>query len=230
MGISFTWLGHSAFEMTIDGHLVAFDPFLSNNPTAAVKPEALIPEIIFLSHAHDDHLGDTVAIAKRAKSLVVANFEICTWMGNHGVKDHHAQNPGGGYDHGFVHAKLTMAHHSSSFPDGAYGGEPTGFLLTPKETRKRIYFAGDTALFLDMQLIGEEGIELAFLPIGDNYTMGPTDSLRAIRMIKPKFVVPMHYNTWDDINQDVDDWARRVRSETEAEPIVLQPGGSYTLQ
>jgi L-ascorbate metabolism protein UlaG (beta-lactamase superfamily) len=229
MAVSFTWLGHSAFAVDIDGHSVLFDPFLTGNPLAATTADQVSAEIIFLSHAHGDHLGDTVDIAKRTNAKVVSNFEIGTWIRAKGVNRVHQQNPGGGFDHGFVHAKWTIAHHSSSFPDGTYGGQPNGFILTALESGVRMYFAGDTALFLDMQLIGDHGIDVAFLPIGDNFTMGPEDSLRAIQFIRPRLVVPMHYNTFDLIAQDAGSWANRVSSETDAQPIVLDPGGSYRL-
>ena len=227
MSISFRWLGHSAFAMEIDGHNVLFDPFLTGNPLAAAAPEELDAEIIFLTHAHGDHLGDTVAIAKRTGALVVANAEIANWMGKQGVKAH-GQNTGGSFDHGFVTAKQTIAFHSSSFPDGSHGGDPNGFVLTTKN-RQRLYFAGDTALFSDMQLIGEAGIDVAFLPIGDNFTMGPDDALQAVKYIRPKFVVPMHYNTFGAIAVDVAGWANRINNETGAQPIILDPGGVYHL-
>ncbi len=228
MAITITWLGHSAFALNLEGHSVLLDPFLTGNPVAAASADALNPEIIFLSHAHGDHLGDTVAIAKRTGAKVVSNFEIGNWLMQQGIQNVHQQNPGGGFNHGFVHARWTVAFHSSSFPDGTYGGEPNGFILTTLGGRK-LYFAGDTALFSDMKLIGDYGIDVAFLPIGDNFTMGPEDSLRAIEFIRPQFVLPMHYNTWPPIAQDAKKWAQRVRSGTSAQPVVLDPGGSYTL-
>ncbi len=227
MTIKITWLGHSAFKLEADGHTILIDPFLTGNPLAAAKPQDLNPEIIFLSHAHGDHLGDTVDIAKRTGALVVSNAEISYWMTAQGVEKVHGQNPGGGYQHGFVHAKFTVAHHSSSFPDGSYGGVACGFVLTL--AGKRLYFAGDTALFSDMRLIGDQVIDLAFLPIGDNFTMGPEDSLRAINYIRPRAVIPMHYKTWPPIDQDVSEWGNAVNNETTAQPIVLDPGASYTL-
>jgi L-ascorbate metabolism protein UlaG (beta-lactamase superfamily) len=230
MSITFTWLGHSAFAVDIDGHPILFDPFLTNNPLAAASPRELNPEIIFLSHAHGDHLGDTVDIAKRTGAKVVANFEIASWMGRHGVQDTHGQNPGGSFDHGFVTAKWTVAFHSSSFPDGTYGGEPNGFVLTSNANGRRLYFAGDTALFSDMKLIGDMGIDVAFLPIGDNFTMGPDDALLAVSFLRPRLVVPMHYKTWALIDQDAGRWANRVSSETDAQPIVLDPGQSYRVE
>lgn len=227
MSVSVTWLGHSAFALDIEGHPVLIDPFLTGNPLAAASADQVAAEIIFLSHAHGDHLGDTVDIAKRTGAKVVANAEIQAWMHAHGVQNAHAQNSGGGFDHGFVHARWTVAHHSSTFPDGASGGSANGFVLTAKGSGMTLYFAGDTALFSDMQLIGDYGIDVAFLPIGDNFTMGPEDSIRAIQYIRPKYVFPMHYNTFDVIAVDVVAWANRVSSETGAQPIVLDPGGTY---
>ena len=133
-------------------------------------------------------------------------------------------NPGGGIEQPFGHVKFTIAHHSSSMPDGSYGGVPGGFLLS--STSARVYFACDTALFLDMKLIGSGGLDLAVLPIGDLYTMGPDDSIDAIKLLNPKRVAPCHYNTWPPIAQDAAAWAERVRSHTAAEPIVLEPGGT----
>ncbi len=227
MSIKITWLGHSAFTLEADGHTYVIDPFLTDNPLAAAKPEDLNPEIIFLSHAHGDHLGDTVDIAKRTGALVVTNFEVAEWLKKQGVENVHGQNPGGGCQHGLVHAKFTVAHHSSSFPDGSYGGVACGFVLTL--AGKRLYFAGDTALFSDMRLIGDQVIDLAFLPIGDNFTMGPEDSLQAINYIRPRAVIPMHYKTWPPIDQDVSEWGNAVNNETTAQPIVLDPGASYLL-
>lgn len=227
MSITFTWLGHSAFTFDIDGRKFVIDPFLTGNPLAAAKPEEIDAELVFLTHAHGDHSADAIAIAKRTGAKIVSNAEIAGWAGEQGVESH-GMNTGGGYDFEIVHATQTIAFHSSSFPDGRYGGNPNGFIFrTPSS--ERIYFAGDTALFSDMQLIGEAGIDIAFLPIGDNYTMGPDDALRAIDFIKPRYVVPMHYNTFPVIMVDVAGWANRVSSETSAQPIVLDPGGSYTL-
>lgn len=227
MSVRFTWLGHSAFQFEFDSHKVLLDPFLTGNPLAAGSPDELEAEIIFLTHAHGDHTADALSIARRTGAKIVSNAEIAGWASRQGV-DSHGMNTGGGYDFGFVHAKQTPALHSSSFPDGTYGGNPNGFIFTTQSGQK-VYFAGDTGLFSDMSLIGAEGIDMAFLPIGDNFTMGPLDSLTAIKLIKPKVVVPMHYNTFPVIMVDVAGWANRVSSETDAQPIVLDPGGSYSL-
>ncbi|MBL8118891.1 MAG: metal-dependent hydrolase [Anaerolineae bacterium] len=227
MGIKITWLGHSAFALELDGHLVLVDPFLTGNPLAAAHADDLNPEMIFLSHAHGDHLGDTVSIARRTGAVVVSNADICGWLNKQGLDNVHPGNSGGGWDHGFVHCKFTVAHHSSSFPDGSYGGNANGFVFSV--AGKRLYYAGDTALFSDMSLIGDMGIDLAFLPIGDNFTMGPDDSLLAIKYIRPRYVIPMHYKTWPIIDQDASQWAHRVNSDTSAQPIVLDPGASHIL-
>ena len=229
MAIGLTWLGHSAFQADIDGHPVLFDPFLTGNPPATASADAMRAEIIFLSHAHGDHYGDTVAIAKRTGARVVANFEIASYIAKQGVAETSGQNPGGSFNYGFVTAKWTIAFHSSSFPDGTYGGQPNGFILTANQSAQRPYFAGDTALFSDMTLIGEHGIDIAILPIGDYFTMGIDDAIKAVRFIRPRYVLPMHYNTFPPIAQDAQAWAQLVRSETEAEPIVLAPGESWSL-
>ena len=227
MATTLTWLGHAAFALDIDGKHVLIDPFLTDNPAASVKPEAVAADFILVSHGHGDHVGDALAIARRTKAVVISNAEIAGWFSKQGVKTH-AQHLGGGHDHPFGYLKLTPAMHGSALPDGSYGGNPAGFLLTLPEG-KRLYFACDTGLFGDMALIGDEGIEVAALPIGDNFTMGPDDALRAVKLIRPAHVIPIHYNTWGLIAQDADAWAARVRSETQAVPHVLKPGQSLTI-
>lgn len=228
MSIKLTWLGHSAFALDVDGHPVVFDPYLTGNPLASSSPDSLAAEYILLSHGHFDHLGDTVAIAQRTGASVVTNFEIGNWLQAQGVEKTVGLNVGGGVDCGFMFLRSTPAIHSSSLPDGSNGGLSCGYVLTTP-VGLRLYYSGDTALFSDMQLIGDMGIDLAFLPIGDYFTMGPDDSLKAIEYIRPKVVVPMHYNTFPPIMQEASTWANRVSSETSAQPIVLDPGNSYTL-
>jgi L-ascorbate metabolism protein UlaG (beta-lactamase superfamily) len=230
MAISFTWLGHSAFAFDIDGHAVVIDPFLTGNPLAAARHEDLSAEVILLSHAHADHLGDTVPLAKRTGARVVTTFEVGQYLFEQGVTDVHQGNPGGSVDLGFMTVKYTIAFHSSSFPDGRYGGVPVGFLMHTRDSNKRLYYANDTALFSDMQLIGQRAIDVAFLPIGDTFTMGIADSIQAIKWLRPRFVVPMHYNTFDVIAQPVHEWAQRVANETDAQPVVLDPGNTYLVQ
>jgi len=229
MVIQVTWLSHAGFALQIGTHRILIDPFLSGNPLAPAKPTDLDADFILLSHGHGDHIGDAPAIARRTGATVVANNEIGGWLrAKHRLEHVHGINPGGGVKLPFGRVELTIAHHSSSLPDGSYGGQPNGILIKT-DAGPKIYHAGDTAAFLDMQLIGDEGIDLALLPIGDYYTMGIDGSLKAIALLRPKVVIPMHYNTFDAIAQDVTLWARRVQNETDARPVVLDPGGSFTL-
>lgn len=229
MTIQITWLSHSAFHLAIEGHKILIDPFLTGNPLAVASADEIEADFILLSHAHGDHVGDTVTIAKRTGATVVANNETGLWLRNkHGVENVHTLNTGGGVQLPFGRVELTIAYHSSSLPDGSYGGQPNGILIFTNEG-KNLYHAGDTTVFLDMQLIGEHGIDLAMLPIGDYFTMGPDGSLKAIELIKPKAVIPMHYNTFDPIAQDAGAWAMRVQNETPAKPVVLDPGGSFQV-
>lgn len=225
--MNLTWLGHACWSIATGQHTLVVDPFLDDNPTAAVKSDAVAADFILLTHGHADHVADAAKIAKRTGANVVANFEICEWLGKQGVGSTTPMNLGGGVNLPFGRVKMTVALHSSTLPDGTPGGNPGGFLLTIGGLR--IYIAGDTALFSDMQLIGRGGIDLAILPIGDVFTMGPDDAIEAIHLLKPKRVAPSHYNTWPPIVQDARHWAERVSRETQATPFVLEPGGMITL-
>jgi L-ascorbate metabolism protein UlaG (beta-lactamase superfamily) len=229
MSIQVTWLGHSGFQLVIGDHHVLIDPFLTGNPLAAADPATIEADYILLSHGHSDHVSDAPAIAQRTGATVVANFEVGSWVQNqHNVEHVHTLNPGGGVQLPFGRVELTIAHHSSSLPDGSYGGQPNGILLFTTEG-KTLYHAGDTTVFYEMQLIGAHGIALAILPIGDYFTMGIRDSLKAIEFLKPETVIPMHYNTFDPIAQDAAAWAQQVNNKTSAKPIVLDPGDTYEV-
>jgi L-ascorbate metabolism protein UlaG (beta-lactamase superfamily) len=229
MAIQITWFGHNCWSIESAGKTVLLDPFLNDSPTSPVKADAVKADFILLSHGHEDHVGDCLAIAKRTGAVVLANFEVGQWLGKKGVAGDRivGLNPGGGVQQPFAHVKFTIAHHSSSMPDGSYGGVAGGFLLTLDGTR--VYFACDTALFLDMKLIASSGLDLAVLPIGDRFTMGPDDAIDAVKLLNPKRVAPCHYNTWPMIAQDATAWAERVRSHTAAEPTILEPGGKIAL-
>jgi L-ascorbate metabolism protein UlaG (beta-lactamase superfamily) len=219
------WLGHACLLIESDGKRVLIDPFLTGNPMAAAKPEEFEADVILVSHGHEDHLGDTLAIARRTGATVVANYELGSWLKGQGLTKVHGMQHGGGCQvDPDIHVKLTVAFHGSTLPGGGYGGNPCGFLVSFADG-SRIYDAADTALFGDMKLIGEGGLDLAILPIGDYFTMGPDDAIRAIKLLQPKAVLPIHYNTFPPIQQDVQAWAERVREETSATPLVPEPGG-----
>ena len=227
MSIKLTWYSHACFLIETDASTLLVDPFIKGNPLSPVSVEDLNPDYILVSHGHGDHLGDTIEIAKRTGATVVANFEISSWLGNQGVDNLHPQHIGGSFSYPWGKVKLTIAHHGSALPDGSYGGNPCGFLFYIEG--KKIYHACDTGLFYDMKLIGEEGIDLAILPIGDNFTMGPSDALRAVRLIEPSRVIPIHYNTFDVIRQDAATWVSDVEKHTGSTATVLQPGDHLIL-
>lgn len=227
MATELTWLGHGTWSIKTAAHTVLLDPFLDDNPSSPLKAEDVSPDFILASHGHFDHVADAAKIAQRTGAQVIGIFEVCQWLNGQGAENVHGMNIGGGYDFPFGRVKLTQAIHSSTMPDGSPGGEPAGFLLHLSDGI--VYFACDTALFSDMQLIGKAGIDLAILPIGDNFTMGPDDAVEAVKLLKPKRVAPAHYNTWPVISQDPHAWASLVTKHTAAEPIVLQPGGKISL-
>lgn len=227
MATELTWLGHGSWSIRSCGQHILLDPFLDENPQSPVKASAVEADFILVSHGHFDHIADAPQIAKRTGATVIANFEICQWLAGQGVKKTHAQNIGGSFEHPFGRVKMTIAHHSSMLPDGSNGGVAAGFLISFPEGK--VYFACDTGLFLDMKQIGAGGLDLAVLPIGDNFTMGPEDALEAIRLLEPRRAVPVHVGTWELIAQDVEAWARSVRESTSAEPVLLQPGEHITL-
>jgi L-ascorbate metabolism protein UlaG (beta-lactamase superfamily) len=220
------FLGHSAVLVSDGDTRILIDPFLTGNPVAAARPDELEPTAILLSHGHNDHLGDTVAIAKRTGAQAVGIFEVATYLQQQGVQAH-GMSIGGGHMFLWGWVKLTQAWHGSTFIDdeGRFHtmGTPAGLLLRLKDG-KLLYHAGDTGLFGDMALIGRHGIDLALLPIGDNFTMGPDDALEAVKLLQPRTVVPIHYNTFPVIQQDPHAWAARVQAETSARCVVLEPG------
>ena len=225
MPVKLTYHGHAAWSIESDGRKILIDPFFTDNPLADTSADKVEADFILVSHAHGDHLGDTIAIAKRTNATVISNFEIYNYCVQQGVNAH-PMHIGGGFDFPFGRVKLTIAHHGSSFPDGSYGGNPCGFIL--QTGGKTIYDAADTALFYDMKLIGDQyALDAALLPIGDNFTMGPEDALQAVEFLHPKLVIPIHYNTFDPIKQDADAFARRCQDEKGVSCVVLKPGDTH---
>jgi L-ascorbate metabolism protein UlaG (beta-lactamase superfamily) len=221
-----TYFSHSAWMIETNGHTILIDPFLDDNPTSPVKSKDVKADFIIITHAHGDHVGDSIPIAKAHNATVISNFEIANWCGEQGVTAH-PLHIGGAREFPFGKVKLTQAFHGSSFPDGSYGGMPAGVLLALEG--KTIYHSGDTCLFGDMKLIGEmNSIDIALLPIGDNFTMGLDDAIKAVEFLKPKKVFPMHYKTFDVIDVDPNAFVSRVK-EMGIEAQVLDYGGSINF-
>jgi len=215
------FLGQSCITIQDSDHKIIIDPFLTGNPLAGAKQEDIECSHILLTHGHGDHFGDTIEIAKRNDATVIATYELASFCGSKGL-NFHPMHIGGAYDFDFGRVKLTIAHHGGGFGENAeiYTGPPVGFLITMGG--KTIYNAGDTCLFYDMKLIGEMNqIDLAFLPIGDNFTMGINDAAKAVEFLKPEKVVPVHYNTFPLIEQDPQKFAEKVKT---AEAIIMNPG------
>lgn len=229
MAVKYTFVGHGTHMLDIGGKQVLIDPFFTSNPMTEVSADSVNPDFILVSHGHFDHVEDLISIAKRTGAKVISNFEIVGWVQKQGIPEEqtHPQHIGGGFTHEFGHLKLAIAHHGSGLPDGSYGGNPAGLIITAEG--KRLYFACDTALFLEMELYGNTGIDLFVSPIGDNFTMGPDDALEAVKLVKPKVAVPCHYNTWPPIEQDANAWAKHVEAQTDTKVRVLSPGESLDV-
>jgi len=222
-----TFLGHSCIEISNKDYTVFIDPFITGNPAAIItKDDVKKCDYIILTHGHGDHYGDTDFLAEKFGSTVLATFELATYTAKKGIKTHEL-NIGGGFNFPVGRVKLTPAHHSSSTPDGNYAGEPAGVIVNIDG--KTIYHAGDTSLFNDMKITGDTNkIDFAFLPIGDNYTMGVDDAVKATEFLKADTVIPVHYNTFDLIKADVEDFKRKVESIGK-KCLILKPGESINL-
>lgn len=221
-----TFHGHSCVMVTDGTNNIIIDPFISGNPQATIKAEDVKVNYILLTHGHGDHLGDAVPIAKANKATIIAPNELAVYVAKQGAEAHN-MHIGGAYNFPFGRVKLTIAHHGSAAGDGLeYTGNPCGFLITMDG--KTIYHSGDTSLFYDMKLIGEmNSIDLAFLPIGDNFTMGIDDAVKAVEFLKPKKVVPIHYKTWPVIDTEPKEFAEKAKSL--AEVVIVEPGGSIEI-
>jgi L-ascorbate metabolism protein UlaG (beta-lactamase superfamily) len=203
-----TYLSHSAWLVETDNYTIAIDPFLSGNPTATAAATDIDADFIIVTHGHGDHLGDAIPMAKSNDGTIITNFEIANYCSNEGANAH-PMHIGGAHEFPFGNVKLTPAWHGSSFADGSYAGTPAGVLLTIEG--KTIYHTGDTGLFLDMKLIAEMNpVDVLLVNIGDNFTMGIDDAVKAVEFIKPKLVIPMHYKTFDVIDVDPNEFIGKV--------------------
>jgi L-ascorbate metabolism protein UlaG (beta-lactamase superfamily) len=219
--------GHSFVQIETGKHSIAIDPFITGNPLAKIKPDDVKCDYIILTHGHGDHFGDTIAIAKKNNAEVIATYELANHAESKGVRFVHTMNIGGAYNFPFGRVKLTIAHHSSSTPDGSFAGDPAGVLLYLDGVT--IYHAGDTALFYDMKLIGEmNNIDYAFLPIGDNFTMGVDDAVKAAEFINAKNIIPVHYNTFDIVKADENEFRKKLESIGK-NCIIMNPGDEIKL-
>ena len=215
--------GHACFSITHNQQTLLFDPFFTDNPFQIAKLENIHADYVFVSHGHFDHLGDALEIAKRCGATLVSTAEIAHLATENGCKSH-AMHLGGTHNFDFGLVRITLAFHGSGIP----GGHACGFIV--KLPNKTIYFAGDTALFGDMQLLGQlEKIDYALLPIGDNFTMGPADATLACKLLNANNVIPIHYNTWPIIAQDPLKFKQAVEQQGYAQVLILNPGETLTL-
>ncbi|MGA8028771.1 MAG: metal-dependent hydrolase [Bryobacteraceae bacterium] len=225
--IEITWLGHATFELRFDsGEVLVMDPWIEGNPKYPEGHKIKKVDAIAISHAHFDHINDVIPLAKKFQPKVVGIFETTTWLEKKGVKNTVGINKGGSVDLGFVTLTMTHAIHSCAIKDGdelIYGGEAAGYVLTLRDGR-RAYFAGDTAVFSDMALIQEiYEPELAFLPIGDHFTMGTHEAAHAARLLKVKKVIPMHYGTFPALTGRPEELADKLKKNS-IEVWTLKPG------
>ena len=223
-----TYHGHSAVSIETETHKILMDPFITGNELSDLDPNTVEADVILLTHGHGDHVGDTFAIAERTGAQIVAINELAVYLNQKGLNAH-GMNIGGAYDFDFGNVKFTQAFHSSSYEeeDGTfiYTGMPAGIILTVGD--KVLYHVGDTGLFSDLKLIGERhDIDVALVPIGDNFTMGPEDALVAADWINAKTVIPVHYNTFPVIEQDGDAFAEKVKT---GKGLALKVGETFEL-
>ena len=223
-----TYYGHSCFAVKTAGRTLLFDPFITPNELARNIDFNKVPaDFVLISHGHFDHLADAVAIAKRTGALIISNYEITVWLGHQGVSKTHPLNHGGGAHFDFGRAKFTPAIHSSGLPDGAYGGNPGGFLIETVDGA--FYYSGDTALTYDMKLIGESTrLRFAALPIGDNFTMGVEDAIKAAEFVRCDEILGLHYNTFPPIRIDTAEAVRKFKA-AQKHLHLLEPGKSHTF-
>jgi L-ascorbate metabolism protein UlaG (beta-lactamase superfamily) len=223
-----TYYGHACFGVEVADKNLLFDPFITPNELARnVQVDRVPADYILISHGHMDHVADAASIAKRTGALLISNFEVITWYNQQGIEKTHPLNHGGSHRFDFGRVKFVNAIHSSSLPDGTYGGNPGGFVVESPEGN--FYYSGDTALTMDMKLIGESTrLKFAALPLGDNFTMDVEDAIRAADFVKCKEVLALHYNTFPPIAVNMLDAQKRFRAAGK-DLIVIPPGGTHSF-
>jgi L-ascorbate metabolism protein UlaG (beta-lactamase superfamily) len=220
-----TFLGHAVFLLDNGQKRIIIDPYISGNPLATAKPEEIKVDYIIVTHGHSDHLGDAIEIAKNNDATIIAVAELARFCSSKGTKAH-GLGIGGSYSFPFGKVKLTIAHHTS-FIEGHCIGAAVGVIVTMDS--KNVYHCGDTGLFYDMKLIGEmTPIDLMLVPIGDNYTMGIDDAVKAVELCNPKVAVPMHYNTFGLIKADPDIFADKV-NKIGKKALIVKPGETIDI-
>lgn len=225
-----TYYGHSCFSVDVGGINLLFDPFITGNPAAKnIDISTIKADYILISHGHQDHVLDVEAIAKNTGAKLISNYEIISWFAEKGLTNGHGMNLGGAFTFDFGKVKYVNAIHSSSMPDGSYGGNPGGFVITPTNSRTSFYYSGDTALTYDMKLIGEtEEIEFALLPIGDNFTMGARDAVRCAELVGTHTIIGLHYDTFPPIKIDIAK-TRQLFDETGKSLLLLDIGETLDI-
>ncbi len=221
-----TYYGHSCFAAQIANRTLLFDPFISGNDLAKhIDPNSIPADYILISHGHSDHMADAGQIAKRTGATLISNYELTVWFGKQGLQKSHPLNHGGGHQFDFGRVKFVNAIHSSSLPDGTYGGNPGGFVVESSEGN--FYYSGDTALTMDMKLIGDSAkLKFAALCIGDNFTMDVQDALRAAEFVRCDEILGLHYNTFPPIKIDAEAAVKKFEA-AHKHLILLPPGKSH---
>ncbi|MEZ5358705.1 MAG: metal-dependent hydrolase [Candidatus Zixiibacteriota bacterium] len=226
--LKLTFLGHSCVYATDGKYKIIIDPFLDKNPQATIASKDIDVDYILATHGHGDHIGDAVSISKRTGATIIAPNELAVWVAKKGAVAHN-MHIGGAYNFEFGRVKLTIAHHGSGAGESGleYTGNPCGFVFTMGG--KTVYHTGDTGLFLDMKLIGEmNDIDIMFLPIGDNFTMGIDDAVKAVEFVNPAVVIPMHYKTWEIIDAEPEEFKRKLIGSGK-EVVILKPNESIEV-